>query len=104
MAGVPSLLAARERFQAKEAQAGRLPGLESSDSDDEGQDEDQLVPFEKVIVAFFFAGFAIAVLMLVGLTKLAKTVFLGVSAVALVVAVCAKELPRPPVPIDLHGD
>lgn len=102
MAGVPNLLRVREQYQARQKMS--LPGMESSDSSDEDEEGDTLVPFEKVIVAFFFAGFAIAVLMLVGLTKLAKTVFLGVSAVAFVVAVCAKELPRPPPAINMHSD
>jgi hypothetical protein len=31
--------------------------------------QDALVPFEKVIVAFFFAGFLICVLMMIGLGK-----------------------------------
>ena len=31
--------------------------------------QDALVPFEKVIVAFFFAGFVICVLMMIGLGK-----------------------------------
>ena len=52
------------------------PGEVSDDSDDEFElDEAPLVPFEKAIVGFFFAGFFMCVLMLVGLTKVSLLAF-----------------------------
>eukprot|EP01043_Picozoa_sp_COSAG02_P050022 COSAG02_NODE_5090_length_4641_cov_4.838397_6_plen_79_part_00 len=48
----------------------KRPGEESDDSDEElDLDGQPLVPFEKAIVGFFFAGFFMVVLMLVGLTR-----------------------------------
>jgi hypothetical protein len=48
----------------------KRPGEESDESDEELDLDDQpLVPFEKAIVGFFFAGFFMVVLMLVGLTR-----------------------------------
>ena len=48
------------------------PGELSDDEDDEDPEEVPLVPFEKAIVGFFFAGFFMCVLMLVGLTKVRR--------------------------------
>lgn len=48
----------------------KRPGEESDESDEEVDlDEQALVPFEKAIVGFFFSGFFMVILMLVGLTK-----------------------------------
>ena len=48
----------------------KRPGEVSDDSDEELDMDDQpLVPMEKAIVGFFFAGFFMVVLMLVGLTR-----------------------------------
>jgi hypothetical protein len=48
----------------------KRPGEDSDESDEELDMDDQpLVPFEKAIVGFFFAGFFMVVLMLVGLTR-----------------------------------
>eukprot|EP01045_Picozoa_sp_COSAG04_P049776 COSAG04_NODE_19798_length_407_cov_27.019481_1_plen_98_part_01 len=48
----------------------RAPGAASDESDDEyDAGEEPLVPFEKAILGFFFSGFFMCVLMLVGMTK-----------------------------------
>ena len=48
----------------------KRPGELSDESDEDlDMDEQPLVPFEKAIVGFFFAGFFMVVLMLVGLTR-----------------------------------
>ena len=48
----------------------KRPGELSDESDEElDMDDKPLVPFEKAIVGFFFAGFFMVVLMLVGLTR-----------------------------------
>lgn len=53
-------------------QRNGMPGELSDDEDDEDPEEVPLVPFEKAIVGFFFAGFFMCVLMLVGLTKVRR--------------------------------
>eukprot|EP01045_Picozoa_sp_COSAG04_P029270 COSAG04_NODE_4767_length_1903_cov_24.929047_3_plen_122_part_01 len=48
----------------------RAPGAASDESDDDyDAGEEPLVPFEKAILGFFFSGFFMCVLMLVGMTK-----------------------------------
>lgn len=60
----------RKRAEKEVAYPGSvIPQDDDSESDSDDEDDEGLVPFEKAIMALFFAGFFMVVLMAVGLGK-----------------------------------
>ena len=74
MEGMPGArLRGRNKGPIDEYPGSVIPGgdddSDDDDDDDNADDDDALVPFEKAIMALFFAGFFMVVLMAVGLGR-----------------------------------